>query len=100
MPEPTPPQRITPTMPRTITLHIDGDQHNEIIETTGHAPLNVAIGYLCSWNESLPICNIYRSSRPGDPPELLAVYSDEKNTRQYAIGAVWREDQGQFSFHS
>lgn len=84
--------------PRTITLHLNAVDVTELAAVTGHDKLNAAIGYLSQWNQTYPRVNIYRSSRPSDDPELLAVYSDEANTRQYAIGAVWHDDH--FGFHS
>lgn len=81
---------------RKITLMLSSEDMLQIAESIRTwDKLWEAIGYLTAWNLSYPSVNIYRDGKTND---LVAVYRNEKDERQYVIGAVWHDDH--YGFHS
>lgn len=91
-------------MARTVHLHLTNEDYVRIgmpsppdyTPAPGHAKLYEAIGYLSSWNLSYPTVHIYTD----DKYDLIAVYQKQDGERGYVIGAVWREAEGKYGFHS
>jgi hypothetical protein len=87
---------------RTVRLYLTFDEQIAINEYTGNRrDLEAAIGYLSTWGLTHPYVNIYLRSKADEPPELLAVYTDEEGGQaKFVIGAVWDTDNKRFGFHS
>lgn len=84
-----------------IHAYISPDQFAALQEHTNATQLNLALGYLCTWNFSLPIVEITVASdgSNGDEAEIIAVYRREAGKEPvYVIAAVW--DGNTFGFHS
>lgn len=86
-------------MTRTVTLSLTSEDMIQIAESIGSwDKLWTAIGYLSTWNLSHPTVNIFRDGKDAD---LVAVYLDSNEERQYVIGAVWHDGKdGHYGFHS
>jgi hypothetical protein len=78
-------------MERTITLHID---ETRILQPT-RPQLEQAIGRLAMYS-NYPEVHIYNDGAN----DLVAVYKDDANERKFVIGAVWRPDEGKYTYHS
>jgi hypothetical protein len=74
---------------RKITLNFDQ-------ESAPNARL--ALGYLATWAlDGYDTVDVFLDG--GD--DLVAVYKDSASPgKKYVIGAVWREERNEFSFHS
>ena len=89
-------------MSRQVTIHLDDNQLLVIAkEIKSWDKLCNAIGYLSTWNMSYPVVEIYHDGGCN----LVACYMNEKDERQYTIGAVWHGDhgrpsEGHYGFHS
>lgn len=86
-------------MTRSVTLYIDADTYQDIVETAGYEAYNRAVGYLSSWAlgaDNYPEVAIYGC---GDG-ELYAHYIRSDGTRGYTIGAIWHSEDQRYSFHS
>ncbi len=79
---------------RTVTLHFNAVDQTEMRQLTDATEWYYAIGYLSTWNMTFTRVNIYRDT----DTDLLAVYYDDKDVRQYTIAAVWHNDH--YGFHS
>ena len=82
-------------MNRTMNLNLTNEDMIQVSEAIGSwDKLWEAIGYLSTWNMSHPRVDIYRDG--GN--DLVAVYLDGNEDRQYVIGAVWHDTH--YGFHS
>ena len=79
---------------RTVIIHMDAVQQQNMRHDTGHTEWYRAIGRLSTWNMTFPTVNIYKD---GDT-DMIAVYLNEQGERGYVIGAVWHGDH--YDFHS
>lgn len=81
---------------RTITL--DERITNEFISKVNKREFEIALGYLSSWSvEGFDTVHIWTDRDPGD---MVASYTDTKSERRFVMGAIWRRDEGKYSFHS
>lgn len=85
-------------MNRTITISEHGFKDLEkFIQLNGEGT-NEAIGYLSTWSmASYPEVKIYVNYKEH---EIIANYYNKEGNLGYQIGAIYREDEGKFSFHS
>lgn len=88
---------------RTTSFGFCNDHFEAICEQSGRQNVLSAIGYLATWSsftERYQICEIFITGQPGDM-ELVANYrSGEGEKIEYSIGAIWRDSEHTFSFHS
>ena len=78
--------------PSTITLFLQPEVLDAIVEITGRENLYKAIGYLATWG-GFQTVSIYSDGKA----DLIAVYSQD-GVRGYTIGAIW--DGIRYGFHS
>lgn len=78
--------------PSTITIYLQPEVLDAIVEITGRENMYKAIGYLATWG-GYPQVSIYSDGKA----DLIAVYSPD-GIRGYTIGAIW--DGISYSFHS
>ena len=82
-------------MTRNVELNLSSEDMIKAAELTGSwDKLWTAIGYLSTWNFTYPAVRIFMDNTT----DLVAVYFDEANDRQYVIGAVWHGEH--YGFHS
>lgn len=81
---------------REVRLNFGSEDVTKVAELAGYHPLQIAIGYLSTWNFTFPKVEISIVDKVN--PELVAVYFTADGVRGYVIGAVWQE--GYFSYHS
>ena len=87
---------------RTITIDISSEDYHDLSEDTDSIDLTEAIGYFVTWGiraaryDTVRIFMDWHSKT-----DLIAIYSDSENPdNKFTMGAVWREDEGKFTFHS
>lgn len=86
---------------REINYDFNAVELNILQHATDHRQVEVALGYLSTWNMSFPVVRIFLTR----DHEITACYyksphDDGSDKASYAICAVWREDERKFSFHS
>jgi len=82
---------------RTIAYHFDGDQFRDV---PGDQFLQ-AIGYLSWWGGSAyDLVDIHKDSLSTKNMDLIAYYSNSKDDSKFVLGAVWRKDMKEYTFHS
>jgi hypothetical protein len=74
---------------RQVTLHVDTTR---ILQPT-RPQLEKAVGRLAMYS-NYPEVHIYNDGAN----DLVAVYKDGE--RKFVIGAVWRPDEGKYTYHS
>lgn len=78
---------------RNITIHSEDDS---LIRGKGEKIFE-AIGFLCSYGMSgYTTVDIY----PVGERDLIACYKTADEKRRFTMGAIWRESEGKYSFHS
>jgi hypothetical protein len=93
---------------RTITIDITPEDFLELARNTDHVYLTETIGYLSTWGITANRYNtvhIYMDWH--SKTDLVAHYSNDEETQatkgkyqRFTMGAVWRKDKGEFTFHS
>lgn len=78
-------------MNRTVEINVDLDR----VKHENNQQLQQAIGRLSLWGPTLQTVRIFND---GDN-DLIAVYLDN-DVRRYVIGAVWRPESNEYTFHS
>lgn len=86
---------------RTVTLNVDWTKiyvdWTKISGLTPYDELYRAIGRLSMWSlESFPKCIISNDGLT----DLVAVYLNEEDRKRFVIGAIWRDKEKQYTFHS
>lgn len=82
---------------RKIDYLFSGEEFVQLSEDTNYQESLTALGYLSTWNMSIPFVEIYINIRHS---EITATYRKLDSTLAYQIGAIWRDDDKAFSFHS
>lgn len=87
---------------RHVEYSFDGEALTELRHATDAQAVCDALGHLSVWNLTFPFARIHISA---DKTELVAAYykadpSGGTERADYVIGAVWRDDDKRFSFHS
>lgn len=87
---------------RDITIHITPDEMKDLIDATEPIELTEAMGYFATWgltSTGYDTVNIHRDWH--DKTDLVAIYTCKDNpTSRFTMGAVWRNERKQFTFHS
>jgi hypothetical protein len=83
---------------RNIQYAFNAVELTALHHATDHKQVEIALGYLSSWNMSFPSVLIYIV----DKDEIRAVYRDKEDDVRpgYVLAAVWHDDDKKFSFHS
>jgi hypothetical protein len=81
---------------RKVSLHLEKEFVEKLQHELGREFLN-AIAYLSLWSMTYDDVEIYRDGKGND---LIAYYRRTEGGAQYTIGAIWREGEGKYSFHS
>jgi hypothetical protein len=93
---------------RTITIDITPEDFEELARNTDIADLTETIGYFATWGlpgDRFNTVHIYRDWH--SKTDLVAHYSNDDEAQaiqgkyqRFTMGAVWRKDDGKFTFHS
>ncbi|WP_454735397.1 hypothetical protein [Cupriavidus necator] len=84
---------------RTINIHLDATEvstRRRLPATSDAYSFDGAIAYLSLWNMNFQVVDIYSD---GDR-DMTAYYRRDGGSTGYVIGAIWRESEGRYSFHS
>jgi hypothetical protein len=87
---------------RNISIEINPEDYVELAHDTDAVDLTEAIGYLCTWALRSDRYNTVRILMDWhSKTDLIAIYRDSENPdNQFTMGAIWRKDEGKFTFHS
>jgi hypothetical protein len=92
---------------RNISIEIEGPDFLELARNTDHVDLTETIGYLCTWGITGGYDTVRIFMDLHSKTDLVAHYSNDDEAQalhgkhqRFTMGAVWREDEGKFTFHS
>lgn len=87
---------------RNITIDINIDDYTQMAQETDPIDLIEAVGYLSTWGLRSDRYNTVRIFMDWhSKTDLIAIYSDSENPdNKFTMGAIWRKDDGKFTFHS
>ena len=86
---------------RNITIDITPEDFFELARNTSTAARLDAMGYLCTWGITGNYDTVRIFMDWHSKTDLIAIYSDSENPeRKFVMGAVWRKEEGKFTFHS
>jgi len=83
---------------RTIELHLDRDDIEQLIKDTAPGALDGAITRFNLWG--LGGYDSVKVFRDGKDSDLIAVYTGSGGTYRFVMGAVYDAKAGTYSFHS
>jgi hypothetical protein len=83
---------------RTIELHLDSDDLEQLINGKAPGVLDKAITRLTTWG--LGAYDSVKIFRDGKDSDLIAVYTGSGGTYRFVLGAVYDKGTGTYSFHS
>jgi len=87
---------------RTIIINIKQDSFKELARNTDHIDLTEALGYLSLWgitDNVFDTVNIYLDHH--SDTDLIVRYTSSTNPNaSYTMGAIWRDEDHKFTFHS
>ena len=83
---------------RTIELHLDSDDLEQLIQNTAPGALYGAITRFNLWG--LGGYDSVKIFRDGKDSDLIAVYTGSSGSSRFVMGAVYDAKAGTYSFHS
>jgi hypothetical protein len=83
---------------RTIELHLDSDDIEQLVKDTAPGAFDRAITRLSTWG--LGGYDSVMIFRDGKDSDLIAVYTGSGGTYRFVLGAVYDAKAGTYSFHS
>ena len=86
-------------MSRAVLLNIEPDTFEAVTNITNYMPFHQAIGYLSNWALGSGKYDqvVITACSDGD---MTAVYSSQTGDCRYVLSAIWRPEEGRYSFHS
>lgn len=87
---------------RTITLNLTPEEYETVTRATDFHKLQEAVSYFTTWAFTSGHFDTVRIFMDwNSKTDLIALYSSTENPdSKFTMGAVWRKDDGKFTFHS
>ena len=86
---------------RTIELHLDEDDLEQLVKDTAPGALDGAITRFNLWGlGGYGSVKIFRACWDGKDSDLIAVYTGSSGSSRFVMGAVYDAKAGTYSFHS
>ena len=82
---------------RTVDFQLEFNRLHELVDSKA---LFQALGYITTWGLDSPLYT-HLTVTQSDGPHLVAYYATNATAApSFVLGAVWREGERQYSFHS